>query len=199
MVTKVKQGVIADNAVGSPQIADNAVGSTEIAADAVGTSEIASDAVGASEIATGAVGADEIADGSVGSAEIADGSIGLGDLSAAATPAFTKSFESTNQTITAAGLLTLAHGLGAAPKLVLAELVCTTSELNWGVGDRQVIACGAGADSAANRGMAVYHDATNVYVRFGSAASPIVVNNKTSGATAAITLASWRLVIRAWT
>lgn len=118
-------------------------------------------------------------------------------MPAAYTPVFTKSYESAQQTITAAGLLTLAHSLGVAPKLVQAELVCTTGELNWVAGDRMVIACGAGADSASNRGIAVYHDATNVYVRFGSAASPIVIHNKNSGATAAMTIANWKLVMRA--
>lgn len=117
-------------------------------------------------------------------------------MPAANTPVFTQSFESTQQAITSAGALTLAHGLSAAPKLVQAELVCVTGELNWVAGDRLVIACGA-YDSASNRGIAVYHDATNVYVRYGSAVSPLVVNNKTSGATAAITPANWRLIIRA--
>lgn len=119
-------------------------------------------------------------------------------LPAANTPVFTKSFESTQQTITAGGLLTIAHGLAVAPKLVTAELVCITGELNWVAGDRLFIACGAGSDSASNRGIGVFLDATNVGVRFGSAAGPLVVNNKNSGATAAITPANWKLVIRAY-
>lgn len=119
-------------------------------------------------------------------------------LPAANTPALTKSYESPQQGITAGGALTLSHGLGVVPKLITAELVCLISELNWVANDRVSIACGTGADPASNRGMSVYFDAAGVYVRFGSAPDLFVVNDKASGATAAITPANWKLVIRAW-
>ena len=42
-------------------------------------------------------------------------------------PIFTEQFESTGQTISAAGSLTLAHGLAAQPKLYLTYIKCTTA------------------------------------------------------------------------
>ncbi|WP_210236051.1 hypothetical protein, partial [Mesorhizobium sp. M1D.F.Ca.ET.234.01.1.1] len=56
-----------------------------------------------------------------------------------ATLPFTKSYDSGNQTITAGGSLTLAHGLGSQPKLILAYLKCVTGEQNYTAGDELLI------------------------------------------------------------
>ena len=40
------------------------------------------------------------------------------------------------QTITNAGLLTLAHGLSSEPKFMQAYLQCTTANANYSVGDK---------------------------------------------------------------
>lgn len=72
MTTKIKQGVLADAAVGTAQLAG----------DSVTAGKIVDGAVGAAEIGTGAVQADEIAAGAVGTSEIADGSVGAADLAA---------------------------------------------------------------------------------------------------------------------
>jgi hypothetical protein len=191
MVTKVKQSGIADLAVGQAQLASDSVTAGKIVDGAVGAPEIEAGAVGTIEIADGAVTADKLA-------ATLDLSGKTMTLPAANTPALTKYFEATQVAIVSAALITWAHALTVAPKLILPEIVCITGELGWVAGDRMVISCGAGSDSAANRGMAVYYDTTNVYVRLGSAASPIVINHKTSGATAAITNANWRLIVRAW-
>jgi hypothetical protein len=178
VVTKIKQGVIGDAAVGGTQLAGNAVTTDKVALDTLTAADLAPDSVGSSEIAADSVGADELAP------EV--------------TPSLTKSFESSQQTITAAALLTLAHGLAVAPKLVQAEIVCVTGEFNWVAGDRLVVSCGANCGSADNRGLGVYHDATNVYVRIGSNANSLVIVNKTNGNAALMTNANWRLVIRAF-
>lgn len=175
MVTKVKQTGIADLAVGQAQLAANSVT--------------------AAKIVDGAVGAAEIDAGAVGTSEIADGSIALADLSAAATPAFTKSYTSAGQTITSGGTLTLAHGLAAVPTLLQIRLKCTTGEHGYSINDEVIVAVG---EQPSNRGVSVVPDATNVVIRYGSNANAFNVNDKSSGASAAITNANWQMIVRAW-
>lgn len=108
---------------------------------------------------------------------------------------FVQSFESAQQTISSAGLLTLAHGLAATPKFYLSFIQCTTAELGYSVGDETMIPINM---SVSNFGHTVVPDATNLTVRFGSVAAPIGINHKTTGASSTATNASWRYVIRAW-
>lgn len=189
MTTKIKSGVIADQAVGTTQLADDGVTAAKIGADQVGASEIAADAVGSSEIAANAVGA----------SEIADGSVGLADLSAAATPAFTKSYSSGNQAITAAGALTLAHGMGAMPALIQTRLKCLTAENGYSIGD-EVIIDNWGGYQAGNTGqcLTIVPDATNLNIRYGGAANVFAIPNKGTGIIANITNANWAAIFRAW-
>lgn len=105
-------------------------------------------------------------------------------------------FESSQQTITAAGSLTIAHGLGKVPSMCGLILVCTTAELGYSVNDRAQTFLGS-ADAAFNFGATVVADATNLNVRFGSSNPTFVVHNKTTGATTQITNASWRAVFTA--
>ena len=111
---------------------------------------------------------------------------------------FGKSFESAQQTITAAGSLTLAHSLGTTPKLFQAFLQNTTGELGYSIGDEVAINPATNAASGTNTGTSLVPDATNINVRFGSGGAVFVIINKTTGASANITPASWALVVRAW-
>lgn len=178
-------------------IADDAVTAAKIGADQVGASEIAADAVGASEIAAGAVGTSEVADGSLTGTDIQDGSIANADL--ATPPAFTKSYTSPNQTITAAGALTLAHGMGVMPALVQARLKCLTAELGYSIGD-EVMVDFFGGYQGGNTGQAlsVVPDATNLNIRYGGAANVFGLPNKTTGIIANATNANWAMIVRAW-
>jgi hypothetical protein len=108
-----------------------------------------------------------------------------------------KAFTSTDQTITSAGLLTLPHGLGAAPEMIQLFLVCQTGEENWTAGD-VILASPHNSTSGDNRFNAVYSDATNVYIRFDDNSACFVTGNKTTGATAVLTNGNWRLRVRAW-
>lgn len=119
-------------------------------------------------------------------------------LPPANTPALTKSFESTQQTITAAGSLALAHGFAAKPKLIQLSLVCTTAELGYSLNDEVFLSGGMASEATANRGVSIVPDATNVNVRFGSAATTFVIPHKTTGVATAATNASWRFVVRAF-
>jgi hypothetical protein len=114
-----------------------------------------------------------------------------------ATVPFAKSFESTQQTITVGGALTLAHGLGVKPKLYLAVLQCTTAEGGYSIGDEVKINPNTNQQGSGNNGLSIFiPDATNIGVRYGSGVIPIF--NKTTGNLFNVTPANWRLVVRAW-
>jgi hypothetical protein len=102
----------------------------------------------------------------------------------------TKYFQSADQTVTPAALYTLAHGMGAAPKLVQAYLKCMTAEFGYAVGDT------IPADIFTD--MSVTSDATNLSVRMTSASTPLAALNKTTGATVTLTNANWKFFIRAY-
>ncbi|MER9658563.1 hypothetical protein [Mesorhizobium sp. M0159] len=106
---------------------------------------------------------------------------------------FTASFESAQQTITNAGALTLAHGLGVQPKLYIAFLQCATAELGYSIGDEIPLT----SENSSNKGVSLVADATNINVRFGSTTMSIL-NKTTGGGNGAFTNANWRLVVRAW-
>lgn len=112
---------------------------------------------------------------------------------------FSKAYESAQQTITAGGALTLAHGLGVAPKLYLPFLVCTVADNGFSVGDE--VSANPMVNSAGNnfaQGLAIVPDATNLNVRFGSNSNVFASFNKGTGALVALTVTSWKLVVRAW-
>jgi hypothetical protein len=122
---------------------------------------------------------------------------GSGAAPSWATPVFTAQYLSSNQTITSAGLLTLAHSLGQLPKAVLLELECAAIEGGFSVGDDIII--GVNSSTAGdNRFTAVYIDATNVYVRYSNAAQVFTYANKATGAALQLTNGSWRLKVRAF-
>lgn len=106
-------------------------------------------------------------------------------------------YVSSQQTITASGLLTLAHGLGAQPKIVFLELVCTTAEGGYAVNDVLMVQTNNGS-TADNRYTSVSYDATNVTIRYTSTAGVFTAANKTSGTAVVLTNANWRLRVRAF-
>jgi len=112
--------------------------------------------------------------------------------------AFSKTFTSADQTISSAGALTIAHGLGAVPFGAMYYLVCQSGELGYSTND--VVHIGADMDSTNNvgRSFASVVDATNFAIKFGSAAQPFTLVRPDTGAIAAITNASWKLRIKAW-
>lgn len=109
---------------------------------------------------------------------------------------FTKSFTSAAQTPAVNTTYTLAHSLGATPKLVLAYIKCTTGEINWSVGDEIWIPVGVGSSSGPY-GLTVKRDSTNVIVKTCDG-SFIGIYNNSSGVVTTITLGSWELYILAY-
>jgi hypothetical protein len=106
-------------------------------------------------------------------------------------------YESPQQTITAAGPLTLAHGLGRKPISIETILICTVAEGGYSIGN-EVPTPIHQDDGAAQRGCAIDPDTANLNLRYSNNANVYIIPNKTTGARFAITLASWRLIIRAW-
>jgi hypothetical protein len=114
---------------------------------------------------------------------VAAGAAGVSgnDLATVGQLGLSKYYESPEQVITAAGLLTLAHGLGVVPKQVTGELVCKTSEFGFSIG--QVINCSLTIISTSaldNKGISMAKDATNLTGRFGNNASAFSANNFTT-------------------
>lgn len=116
-----------------------------------------------------------------------------------ATPPFRKSYVSAEQTITQAGLLTLAHGLGEMPILTTFELVCKTSEFGYTAG--QVLPIGIMASPAGSDeyNASLAKDATNLTIRYANNSAGVFnVLNGTTGNNVILTNTNWRLVVRAF-
>jgi len=107
-----------------------------------------------------------------------------------AAPASGTVFTSADQTIIAAGALTLAHGLGFVPKDIWLALVCQSAEFGYSVNDVVVLAVSAGNAY----GCSIVPDATNLNIRFGSYVKPFALIHKSTGASGnEITVASWKV------
>jgi hypothetical protein len=111
-------------------------------------------------------------------------------------PPITKEFSSAPQVVSNGGLVALAHGLGAVPKIITGELICLVAENGWAVGDIQHVSLSPDNDDAGVVvGFAARKDATNIYARCGTS-GPYGVNIN-NGTAAVPTAANWRLVLRA--
>ncbi len=107
-------------------------------------------------------------------------------------------FTSSAQTITAAGSLTIAHGLGAVPNAAKmgAWLVNVNTNLGYTTGHIVPISLGSTSSTSTNSfGVTVRPDATNLNVRFG--ASGFVLLHATTGVTTQITDSDWQIVFYA--
>ena len=110
---------------------------------------------------------------------------------------FAKEYVSPEQAFVASSLVTLAHGLGAAPKLFQGVLTCKTADAGYAVGDTLVIPLSIESSSAADSfNCQVRFDAVNIYVRFGI--NSFLIGRGTDGASVQSTAANWRLIVRAW-
>lgn len=112
---------------------------------------------------------------------------------------FSSIYESSAQTITSAGLLTLPHGLGVKPKLFMTYLKCLVPEQGYLVGDEvnmnTTYHSTSGADSY---GVSITYDTTNLYIKYASTANVFVALSKTTGNGNNLTNANWQFFIRAW-
>lgn len=108
-------------------------------------------------------------------------------------------YTSAEQTITSAGALTLAHGLGVKPSLLTFTLICKTAEHGYSVDDELYLGpVGTATSIDDNRAFSAVVDGTNVNIRFGANASTFSLLSRSSGAGVALTNANWRLIVRAF-
>jgi hypothetical protein len=105
------------------------------------------------------------------------------------------SYSTDSQTISSGGGLTLAHSLGAKPQLIRTFIVCISAEDGWSVGDEIEVYSNSQAPNS--RGLTVYSDATNIYVRFGNDGTVWSNITKSTGATASLDVTKWTLSVRA--
>lgn len=153
--------------------------------------------------------ASESADGAIEIATEAEIEAGSSNL-LAVTPGrlkgaigFSAFYESSPQTITSAGALTLPHGLGRSPVLVTLELKCIDAGGDAGYAQNALVHVGLitndGDGSAGASGLSVRVDTTNLTVRFSSATTVFVrIPNGTTGVSSSLTNTKWNAIFRAW-
>lgn len=118
-----------------------------------------------------------------------------------AVPIFSKSFESTQQTITTGGSLTLAHGLGETPRLITCAIKNVSGGTIDGVPNNAEVPVANTANvlsintEASNQ--TVRADSTNVYVQYPNLTNIYVIHN-TSGNPSFQNNSNWRLIVRAY-
>jgi len=137
----------------------------------------------------------------VETAKIKDANVTTDKLAAnAVTHAKLRVYESGQQTWTSAGALTLAHGLGAVPKLCQAFIVCISADSGYSAGAEVPLGHGFSTYDA-KRGLSMHYDNTNIYIRFGSGvdgADAARIPNGATGADVGFTHAKWKLIVRAY-
>ena len=111
---------------------------------------------------------------------------------------FAEGFISSLQTLTSAGALTIAHGLGARPTHAVAELENQTAEHGYSVGDLIMTAAVGWGGPANNHGVVIVPDATNLNIRFGSGGAVMEGINKTSGASVSFNNTRWKIRFIVW-
>lgn len=111
---------------------------------------------------------------------------------------FTKAFTSTYQTMSQAGALTLAHGLGTTPTLFQARIKCLTTEGGYSVGDIVPISMAGDVYASSPRGTFLTYDGTNIYVKFCNSTEFLGGINKSTGDVFYVTFANWQWQISAW-
>lgn len=100
-------------------------------------------------------------------------------------------------TISSAGSHSLTHGLGAAPKIVALTAICKSAEHGYSVND--VISLGGGQGLGTDRiSMALRLTSSQINLRYSDASNPLSYVHFSTGASVALTNASWRVIVRAF-
>lgn len=107
-------------------------------------------------------------------------------------------FESAQQTITSAGALTIAHGLGKEPILFQVMLVNITAEAGYSIGDKVPIASANIAVGASSKGVVIVPDSINLNIRYADPGFVFDLTHKTTGSGTNLTNANWKVIFRAW-
>lgn len=92
-----------------------------------------------------------------------------------------------------------AHGLGAAPTMLVGKLICKTADLGYAVGDAIMlppVSINYSGSGGGSRGMTVGADSTEVFIH--TPADPTQLTRKDTNAIAAITAVRWRIEVTPW-
>ena len=124
---------------------------------------------------------------------------GLVDAKLSALP-FSKEYQSTGQTMITAGLLTLAHGLSADPKLIRLYAIATAAAHGFSVGDKLDLTATVNAftQDGFNMGLTVTFDSTNIYIRNGTSTELWHIPNKSTGTRGGLQRADFDLYVEAY-
>lgn len=110
---------------------------------------------------------------------------------------FSNTFRSGSLAITAGANITAAHGFGSTPYFYMAEIVCDVANVGYSTGERLNVSCISGQDtSGAGIGGNVYVNNATIGYQVGSTA--IIIPQKATGTSMAITLADWHIELTAW-
>ncbi|MAZ02521.1 MAG: hypothetical protein CMN56_05225 [Sneathiella sp.] len=102
-----------------------------------------------------------------------------------------------DQTITAAGTLSLDHALGTADVEIYLSLVCQTNEYNYTAGDVVPIHNSVVGDSGTNGGTNIKVTSSNLSLKYNNTSTTFSIHNFSTGAAnAGLTNASWKLRIK---
>jgi len=113
---------------------------------------------------------------------------------------FSREYISAQQAVTFGSTLTLAHGLGGRPKLVLLALVCFEAEAGY-VAGTQIELGSTQQHESYPYGITTYADpsnpTTNLIIRIATSGPYVMGGGGIAGPTP-ITASKWRLIVRAW-
>lgn len=195
-------GVLADGAVSAAEVSGLAAVATSGSYNDLSDKPVITTT--ASNLAGGAAGAVPYQSAAGATAMLAAGTAGqVLQTNGAGAPtwvtpsagAFTAYFQSADQTITTSGTLTLAHGLGAAPKIVQGFVKNITAQGDYVPGD--ILSMGLYINDASERGVTVRIDATNIYIYYGGNATVFVTGGPPSGYAYFLINTRWKFFVRA--
>lgn len=115
------------------------------------------------------------------------------DITINATAGSLVSFTTPAQTITSSTTLTIAHGLGATPEIVIGRLRNLVAENGWNPGEEAQVA--SATFPTGGIGWTLEVDATNIYIHFGSSVNVFNVIDKTTWMSQGITNAKWEAYV----
>jgi len=109
-----------------------------------------------------------------------------------------KEYSSGEAAVTAAGLVSMAHGLGVTPKVVLAYAVCVVAEKGYAIGDVVLIGSGnmCASSTAPDSGVSLSVNDTTIEMRYGT--DGLWVLHGTTGARGELTNARWNVIVKAY-
>lgn len=108
---------------------------------------------------------------------------------------FPLNFTSSDQTITFGGTVSVSHGFGTVPSMIVLLLICQTGEYGYTAG-QIVFSNPAGDISSASSGISVIISNSSITLRYGNTA--VGLTNASDGNSVTMTAANWKARIKAW-